>query len=149
MRAVLALGSNVGDREWQLMSAAEALNEIGEVVAFSSFLENQAVGGPPQPDYLNAVLILDTQLEPEELLRVCLAIEQIFGRTRDVHWGPRTLDIDIISCDNQIIESQSLTVPHPRAHLRHFVLAPWLEIDNEAQLPGKGSVAELLANLNQ
>lgn len=147
MRAVLALGSNMGDREWQLMSAAEALNEVGEVLAFSSFLENQALGGPPQPNFLNAVLILDTQLEPEELLRVCLAIEQIFGRAREVHWGPRTLDIDIISCGNQIIESESLTVPHPRAHQRHFVLAPWLEIDPEAHLPGKGAVAELLANL--
>lgn len=146
MRAVLALGSNMGDREWQLMSAAEALNEVGEVLAFSSFLENQALGGPPQPNFLNAVLILDTQLEPEELLRVCLAIEQIFGRAREVHWGPRTLDIDIISCGNQIIESESLTVPHPRAHQRHFVLAPWLEIDPEAHLPGKGAVAELLAN---
>lgn len=149
MRAVLALGSNLGDRQWQLMSAAEALNEVGEVVAFSSFLENRAVGGPPQPDYLNAVLILDTQLEPEELLRVCQGIEQIFGRTREVQWGPRTLDIDLISCDQQIMDSETLTLPHPRAHVRHFVLAPWLEVDNEAHLPGKGAVAELLANLQQ
>lgn len=147
MRAVLALGSNLGDREWILMSAAEALNEIGEVVGFSSFLENRPVGGPPQPDYLNAVLILDTQLEPTELLRVCQAIERIFGRTREVHWGPRTLDIDIISCDSQTIESETLTLPHPRASERRFVLAPWLEIDNQAHLPGKGAVADLLANL--
>jgi 2-amino-4-hydroxy-6-hydroxymethyldihydropteridine diphosphokinase len=149
MRAVLSLGSNLGDREWHLMSAAEALDEVGEVVAFSSFLENQAVGGPPQPDYLNAVLILDTQLEPIALLQVCQAIEQDFGRARDVHWGPRTLDIDIISCDNQILESPSLTLPHPRAHLREFVLVLWLEIDNEAHLLGRGAVAELLANLQQ
>ncbi len=147
MRAVISLGSNLGDRQWALMSAAEALNEVGEVVAFSSFLESRAVGGPPQPDYLNAVLILDTQLAPEELLRVCQAIEKIFGRTREVHWGPRTLDIDLITCDEQIIESEVLTLPHPRASERHFVLAPWLEIDNQAHLPGKGSVAELLANL--
>jgi len=80
MRAVISLGSNLGDRQWALMSAAEALNEVGEVVAFSSFLESRAVGGPPQPDYLNAVLILDTQLAPEELLRVCQAIEKKIGR---------------------------------------------------------------------
>ena len=149
MRAVLALGSNIGDREFTLMSAAEALNEIGEVLGFSSFYENRAVGGPPQPDYLNAVLILDTQLEPEELLKVCQAIEKIFGRTREVHWGPRTLDIDIITCDQLIIESESLTLPHPRASARRFVLAPWFEIDNQAHLPGKGAVAELLANLQE
>lgn len=147
MRAVISLGANLGDREWTLMSAAEALNEVGEVVAFSSFLENRAVGGPPQPDYLNAILILDTQLEPAELLRVCQAIEKIFGRTREEHWGPRTLDLDLITCDGIILESETLTLPHPRASERHFVLAPWLEIDNEAVLPGKGAVAQLLANL--
>ena len=147
MRAVLALGSNLGDREWTLMSAAEALNEVGEVVAFSSFLESRAVGGPPQPDYLNAVLILETQLEPLELLKVCQAIEKIFGRTREVHWGPRTLDIDLITCSDLVMESDSLTLPHPRASERHFVLAPWYEIDNDAHLPGHGSVADLLAKL--
>lgn len=147
MRAVLALGSNLGDREWTLMSAAEALNEVGEVVAFSSFLESRAVGGPPQPDYLNAVLILDTQLEPLELLQVCQAIEKIFGRTREVHWGPRTLDIDLINCSDLVMESDSLTLPHPRASERHFVLAPWYEIDNDAHLPGHGAVADLLAKL--
>jgi 2-amino-4-hydroxy-6-hydroxymethyldihydropteridine diphosphokinase len=147
MRAVIALGSNLGDRQWTLMSAAEALNEVGEVLAFSSFLENRAIGGPPQPDFLNAVLILETQLEPAELLRVCQAIERIFGRTRTEHWGPRTLDIDLISCDDLLLESESLTLPHPRASERRFVLAPWLEIDNEAHLPGKGRVVELLANL--
>ena len=147
MRAVLALGSNLGDREWTLMSAAEALNEVGEVVAFSSFLDSRAVGGPPQPDYLNAVLILETQLEPLELLKVCQAIEKIFGRTREVHWGPRTLDIDLITCSDLVMESDSLTLPHPRASERHFVLAPWYEIDNDAHLPGHGSVADLLAKL--
>lgn len=147
MRAVLALGSNLGDREWTLMSAAEALNEVGEVVAFSSILESRAVGGPPQPDYLNAVLILETQLEPLELLKVCQAIEKIFGRTREVHWGPRTLDIDLITCSDLVMESDSLTLPHPRASERHFVLAPWYEIDNDAHLPGHGSVADLLAKL--
>lgn len=147
MRAVLSLGSNLGEREWNVMSAAEALNEVGEVVAFSSLVETRAVGGPPQPDFINAVLILDTQLEPDELLRVCQAIERIFGRTREVQWGPRTLDIDLISCDDQISESATLTLPHPRASERYFVLAPWLEIDDQAHLPGKGAVAELLANL--
>lgn len=149
MRAVIALGSNLGDREWHLMSAAEALHEVGEVIAFSSFLENRAVGGQPQPDFLNAVLILETGLDPEELLRVCLAIERIFGRTREIINGPRTLDIDIISCDDIVQSSGELTLPHPRASQRYFVLAPWLEIDGQAHLPGVGPVAELLANINQ
>ena len=147
MRAVISLGSNLGDREWTLMSAAQALSEVGEVVAFSTLIENRAVGGPLQPDFLNGVLILETQLEPDELLRVCQAIEKIFGRTRDVHWGPRTLDLDIITCDEIVCETENLTLPHPRASERLFVLAPWLEIDNEAHLPGKGPVVQLLANL--
>lgn len=147
MRAVIAIGSNLGDREWTIMSAAQSLSEVGEVIAFSSILEARAVGGPPQPDFLNAVLILETQLEPTELLMVCQAIEKIFGRTREIHWGPRTLDLDIISCDEIILESDDLTLPHPRASERHFVLSPWFEIDNQAHLPGKGSVVELLANL--
>ena len=151
MRAVLALGSNLGERESILSSAAEALNEVGEVVALSNFLDNQPVGGPPQPNFLNAVLILETQLEPEELLRVCQAIEGVFGRNRDVQserWGPRTLDIDLISCDGISYNSESLTLPHPRAAERTFVLAPWLEIDSAAYLPGAGPVVELLAKLS-
>ena len=150
MRAVLALGSNLGDRESILSAAAEALNEVGEVVALSNFLSNRPVGGPPQSDYLNAVVIIETQLEPEELLMVCQAIERVFGRTRDndeVRWGPRTLDIDLITCDQLVHESEILTLPHPRAAMRTFVLAPWLEIDPDAYLPGAGPVAELLANL--
>ncbi len=150
MRAVLSLGSNLGDSEAILSSAAEALNEVGEVVALSNFLINRPVGGPPQPDYLNAILILETELDPEELLRVCQAIEGVFGRTRgnnDVRWGPRTLDIDLITCGELVQESELLTLPHPRAAERFFVLAPWLEIDAQAHLPGVGPVADLLANL--
>jgi 2-amino-4-hydroxy-6-hydroxymethyldihydropteridine diphosphokinase len=119
------------------------------VIAFSSFLENRAVGGPPQPDFLNAVLILETALAPDDLLRVCLTIERIFGRTREVINGPRTLDIDIISCDDIVRTSDELTLPHPRASQRSFVLAPWLEIDDQAYLPGVGAVADLLAKLDQ
>ena len=150
MRAVLSLGSNLGDSESILSSAAEALNEVGEVIALSNFFLNRPVGGPPQPDYLNAVLIIETQLEPEELLTVCQAIERVFGRTRnsdEVRWGPRTLDIDLITCDQLIHESEILTLPHPRAAVRTFVLAPWLEIDPDAYLPGAGPVSQLLANL--
>lgn len=147
MKAVISLGSNLGDREQHLMSAAQALNEVGEVLALSNVLENRAVGGPPQPDFLNAILILETNLDPDELLRVCQAIEGIFGRTREERWGPRTLDLDIISCDQLIQSSETLTLPHPRASERYFVLAPWFEVDNDAYLPGKGPVVELLANL--
>ena len=147
MKAVLSLGSNLGDRQGTLSAASEALNEIGEVIALSNFFENPAVGGPPQPDFLNAVLILETDLDPQELLRVCQAIEIVFGRQRDVHWGPRTLDIDLITCDDLVLDSDVLILPHPRAGERRFVLEPWLEIDSTAYLPGRGRVSEILANL--
>lgn len=150
MRVVLSLGSNLGDRESILSSAAQALDEVGEVLALSNFLDNLPVGGPPQPNFLNAVLILETQLEPEELLMVCQAIERVFGRDQESgsqRWGPRTLDIDLVACDQLIYKSDLLTLPHPRAAERSFVLAPWLEIEPDARLPGKGSVAHLLSKL--
>ena len=147
MKAVLSLGSNLGDRQGTLSAASEALNEIGEVIALSNFFENPAVGGPPQPDFLNAVLILETDLDPQELLRVCQAIENVFGRQRDVHWGPRTLDIDLITYDDLVLDSDFLILPHPSAGKRRFVLEPWLEIDSTAYLPGIGRVSEILANL--
>ena len=150
MRAVLSLGSNLGDSESILSSAAEALNEVGEVIALSNFFLNRPVGGPPQPDYLNAVLIIETQLEPEELLTVCQAIERVFGRTRDsdeVRWGPRTLDIDLITCDQLIRESEILTLPHPRMHERAFVLLPLAEIDPDYLLTTGQTVVECLSEM--
>jgi len=147
MRAVLSLGSNLGNSAEILSSAAEALNEVSEIIALSSFYQTRPVGGPPQPDFLNAVIIIETNLEPEELLIVAQAIEGAHGRERTVDtvkWGPRSLDIDLIKCDELIFNSSDLTIPHPRAHEREFVLRPWLEIDPTATLPGFGQISGLL-----
>lgn len=147
MRAVLSLGSNLGNSAEILSSASEALNEVSEVIALSSFYQTRPIGGPPQPDFLNAVVIIETNLEPEELLLVAQAIESAHGRVRNestVKWGPRFLDIDLIKCDEMHIDSPELTIPHPRAHERGFVLQPWIEIDPTATLPGFGPISHLL-----
>lgn len=147
MKAVLSLGSNLGNSAEILSSAAEALNEVSEVIALSSFYQTRPVGGPPQPDFINAVVIIETNLEPEELLLVAQAIEGAHGRERNensVKWGPRFLDIDLIKCDEMLINSPDLTIPHPRAHEREFVLRPWNEIDPAATLPGFGAISQLL-----
>jgi len=147
MRAVLSLGSNLGNSAEILSSASEALNEVSEVIALSSFYQTRPIGGPPQPDFLNAVVIIETNLEPEELLLVAQAIENAHGRERNertVKWGPRFLDIDLIKCDEMHIDSPELTIPHPRAHERGFVLQPWIEIDPTATLPGFGPISHLL-----
>jgi 2-amino-4-hydroxy-6-hydroxymethyldihydropteridine diphosphokinase len=147
MKAVLSLGSNLGNSEEILSSAAEALNEVSEVIALSSFYQTRPVGGPPQPDFINAVVIIETNLEPEELLLVAQAIEGAHGRERNensVKWGPRFLDIDLIKCDEMLVNSPDLTIPHPRAHEREFVLRPWNEIDPAATLPGFGAISQLL-----
>jgi 2-amino-4-hydroxy-6-hydroxymethyldihydropteridine diphosphokinase len=147
MRAVLSLGSNLGNSAEILSSAAEALNEVSEVIALSSFYQTRPVGGPPQPDFINAVIIIETNLEPEELLLVAQAIEGAHGRERNentVKWGPRFLDIDLIKCDEMLINTPDLTIPHPRAHEREFVLRPWNEIDPAATLPGLGAILRLL-----
>lgn len=147
MRAVLSLGSNLGNSAEILSSAAEALNEVSEVIALSSFYQTRPVGGPPQPDFINAVIIIETNLEPEELLLVAQAIEGAHGRERNentVKWGPRFLDIDLIKCDEMLINSPDLTIPHPLAHEREFVLRPWNEIDPAATLPGFGAISRLL-----
>ena len=148
MKAVIALGSNLGDLTDQLSQAVEELRKIGTVEKVSSFYQTKPVGGPFQADFLNAVLILDTQLEPDELLSKCQAIEKQFGRVRDIKWGPRTLDIDLITIDDLIINTDSLKIPHPLAHERKFVLEPWAEIDPEGEIVGKGKISQLLAGFN-
>jgi len=140
MKVVIALGSNLGDREATLIEAINQLATIITVLKVSTFHETAPVGGPEQPDYLNAVLIGESELEPAELLRKMQEIELAAGRQRIERWGARTLDLDLIAADDLVIESEFLTLPHPRAHERRFVLDPWLEIDSEAYLPGFGEV---------
>ncbi|WP_300610129.1 2-amino-4-hydroxy-6-hydroxymethyldihydropteridine diphosphokinase [Trebonia sp.] len=144
---VLALGSNLGARRDILQGAVDAIAGIPEVqvIAVSPVYETVPVGGPPQPDYLNAVLLARTTLPSRALLGYLHEIEAAYRRVREVRWGPRTLDIDIITVDGEASTDPELTLPHPRAHERAFVLAPWHDADPDAVLPGQGPVATLLA----
>ena len=147
-RAVLALGSNLGDRWETLRGGAEhLLTGVGAPtpVAFSPVYETAPVGGPEQGAYLNAVMVVDTGGTPGELLERAQAAERAFDRVREVRWGPRTLDVDVIAFGDVRSDDPVLTLPHPRAHLRAFVLRPWLDADPGARLPGHGPVADLLA----
>ena len=150
-RVVLALGSNLGDRLGTLQGCVQAIGQLPdtEVLAISPVYETIPVGGPAQLDYLNAVLIGATGLRPRELLEAAHRIEADFGRVRAERFGPRTLDIDIISYAGEVSADPVLTLPHPRAHERAFVLAPWHDIDPRAELPGRGAVGDLLAALDR
>ena len=145
MKVVIALGSNLGDRRENLNTAITALQPFVHHMAVSSFHETDPVGGPEQPDYLNAVLVGETHLNPEELLQAMQEIENQAGRTREIRWGARTLDLDLIVAGDVIQEDPFLTLPHPRAHERGFVLQPWVEIEPDASIPGKGKLSDLLA----
>lgn len=147
MRAVIALGSNLGDRESYIQSALKEMATFLTIERVSTLIETKPVGGPSQGDYLNAVVLGECELEAEELLKKLMEIEKNFGRVREEINGPRTIDLDIISMGDLVIQSENLSLPHPRAHLRRFVLEPWLEVDPEAQLVGRGSVRELLRSI--
>jgi 2-amino-4-hydroxy-6-hydroxymethyldihydropteridine diphosphokinase len=150
-RAVLAIGSNLGDRLGTLQRCVQAIARMPdtEVLATSPVYQTAPVGGPDQPDYLNAVLIVATGLTSSDLLAQANRIEAEFGRVREERFGPRTLDIDIISYSGEVSGDPVLTLPHPRAHERAFVLAPWHDIDAGAEVPGRGAVRDLLARLDR
>ena len=139
MSAVLSIGSNRGDRLAHLRLAVEVLAPQ----AVSGVWETAPVGGPEQDDYLNAVLLCD--LDATRAWERAQAAELAAGRERTVRWGPRTLDVDVVWAPPPVPDG--LLVPHPRAHERAFVLAPWLEVDPSAELPGAGPVRDLLAAL--
>lgn len=142
--AVIALGANLGDRVAALQSAVDTLAGAGKVLAVSGIYQTAPVGGPEQPDYYNAVLTLDSTLSPTELLDLAHSVEAAAGRVRLERWGPRTLDVDVIAYDDVVSADPVLTLPHPRAHERGFVLVPWAEIAPDASLPGHGRIADLL-----
>ncbi len=147
VRVVIALGSNLGDRLGELQRAVDALAATPglDITAVSPVYETVPVGGPEQPDYLNAVVLAQTSRPAADLLRRAHALEAAAQRTRDVRWGPRTLDVDIIVYGDEMSGDPALTLPHPRAQERAFVLAPWRDADPGAVLPGRGRVAALLA----
>jgi 2-amino-4-hydroxy-6-hydroxymethyldihydropteridine diphosphokinase len=149
--AILALGSNLGDRQDILQGGVDAIAGIEGVrlTGVSPVYETLPMGGPPQPDYLNAVVLADITISSRELLGQLHAVEAAFARVRQVRWGPRTLDIDIITVAGEHSDDPDLTLPHPRAQQRAFVLAPWHDADPGAVLPGHGPVADLLALVDQ
>ncbi|MFJ5549318.1 2-amino-4-hydroxy-6-hydroxymethyldihydropteridine diphosphokinase [Streptomyces sp. NPDC093225] len=149
--AVVALGSNLGNRMETLQGAVDALGDTPgvRVKAVSPVYETEPWGVEPgsQPSYLNAVAVVKTTLPPSSLLERGQAIEEAFDRVREERWGPRTIDVDIVAYADVVSDDPVLTLPHPRAHQRAFVLAPWHDVDPAAELPGHGPVTALLAAL--
>ena len=148
---VLALGSNLGDRVEHLRSAvaAAARNDAFSTLRVSPVYETEPVGGPQQDDFLNAVVVAETHLEPLAVLDLAQSWESAAARVRTEHWGPRTLDVDIIDMGGQRTTDARLTLPHPLAHERAFVLAPWHDLEPGAVLPGRGRIENLLADLHR
>jgi 2-amino-4-hydroxy-6-hydroxymethyldihydropteridine diphosphokinase len=127
-----------------LTAAVEALGKLGDVLAVSSVWETAPIGGPPQDDYLNAVVVVHTVLGPRPLLETCLDIERSVGRKRRERWGPRLLDLDLLLYGDATINAPGLRVPHPRMADRRFVLGPLAEVWPGAEVPGHGVVEDLL-----
>lgn len=155
-RAVLALGGNLGNRFETVQAAVDALVDTPNlrVEAVSPVYETEPIGGSPgeadavsvghQPKYLNAVAVVSTDLSPLTLLDRAAAIEQALHRVRGERWGARTIDVDIVCYDSLVSHDPRLTVPHPRAHQRAFVLVPWSDVEPDAYLPGWGPISALL-----
>jgi len=151
-RAVLSLGSNLGERMDNLQGAVRALADTPDVwvTGVSPVYETEPVDAPAGSDmFLNAVVLADTTLAATRLLDRALAIEDAFDRERsEVQNAPRTLDVDLIVVGDRRSDTDELVLPHPRAHERAFVLVPWQEIDDQAQIPGKGKISDLLSDLD-
>ena len=144
--AYIALGSNMGDKEGYLWGAVDALNELGnlKVVKVSDFIVTKPYGKVEQDDFLNGVLEAETSMEPRELLDALHDIENEAGRTREVRWGPRTLDLDIIFFDDLVLDSEDLVIPHKEMHMRDFVLKPLGQIAPWKRHPLLGKTVEEL-----
>jgi len=147
MKAVIALGANIGKPKENLDIAVALLKEATEFISVSTYHSTAPVGGPQQPDYLNAVCIIESDLSATALLSLLHGIEKTLGRERIEHWGPRTIDLDLIQYGSLLSKSEELFLPHPRAHERRFVLAPWLEIEPDAVLITHGRVSQILEQL--
>jgi 2-amino-4-hydroxy-6-hydroxymethyldihydropteridine diphosphokinase len=145
--AVFSLGSNLGDRFEYLQGAVKHLRATPglKVTGISSVYETTPVGLVSQPDFLNLIVVVESSLASTVMLERALAIEDAFDRVREVEGGPRTVDVDLIAVADRRIENELLTLPHPRAHERGFVLVPWLEVNPVAELVGRGRVVDLVA----
>ena len=150
-KVVYCLGSNLGDRAANLQNALDTIRDTPDVmvVEVSSVYETEPVDAPEDsPAFLNLVILAETTLEPRTLLERALAVEDAFGRERSEKGAPRTLDVDLIVVGDTITDQEDMKLPHPRAHERAFVLAPWAEIDSRGELPGHGPVLDLLAKVD-
>ena len=149
VRAAIALGSNVGDPERQVRAAFDEIDALPQthVLARSPLYRTAPVGYAGQPDFINACALVETSLAPRALLEALLRLEKQHGRVREIRNGPRTLDLDIVLYGDRSIQEPSLTVPHPRAHERKFVLEPLVDVWPDAMIPGRGKAKELLARL--
>ena len=147
MKAVIALGANLGNPREQLDIALALLREATELKAVSGYYETIPIGGPEQPNYLNAVCIVESELSATDLLSLLHGIEKSLGRERLEKWGPRTIDLDLIQYGTLLSKADELQLRHPRAHERRFVLEPWLEIEPDAILLTHWKIAELLEQL--
>jgi 2-amino-4-hydroxy-6-hydroxymethyldihydropteridine diphosphokinase len=148
MKAVVALGANIGNPKEQMDLAVVMLRESTDVIAVSSYYSTKPVGGPEQPDYINAVCILESDLPAMDLLSLLHGIEKSLGRERIQRWGPRTIDLDLIQYGALLSSAAELELPHPRAFERRFVLEPWHEIEPDALLLTHGKISELLEQLS-
>lgn len=147
MKAVISLGANIGDPKEQMDLAVAMLREATQVIAVSEYFKTKPVSDIAQPDYLNAVCIIESELPAFDLLSLLHGIEKTLGRERLEKWGPRTIDLDLIQYGSILSSADELKLPHPLAHERRFVLEPWVSIDPDAVLLTHGRVSELLAHL--
>ena len=147
MKAVISLGANIGNPEEQMQLAIAMLREATDVIALSSIYTTEPVGGPVQPNYLNAICITESELPAADLLALLHGIEKTLGREHVERWGPRTIDLDLIQYGSILSSAEELELPHPRAHERKFVLEPWLEVEPDAILLTHGKVSELLEQM--
>jgi 2-amino-4-hydroxy-6-hydroxymethyldihydropteridine diphosphokinase len=147
--AFVGIGSNLGDREGNFRQAVELLSaEDGiDVVAVSEVRETDPVGPVEQGPFLNGAVRIETDLAPRELLERLLAVEERLGRVRRERWGPRTIDLDLLLYGDDVVDEPGLTVPHPRLHERRFALEPLSDLAPSLEIPGKGPISALLAEL--
>lgn len=140
MKMVISVGSNLENPIENVENALEQIAQKFTLLKRSSLYRTAPVGGPEQGDYINAIAVIDSSLEPLDVLQRLFEIEQAFNRTRDVRWGPRTLDLDLVDVQGVRSDDPNCLLPHPRAHQRAFVLVPWLEVEPDAELTGIGRV---------
>ena len=147
MKAVIALGANIGNPKEQMDLAVAMLREATDFKLVSNYYSTKPVSDIPQPDYLNAVCIVESDLPAMDLLALLHGIEKTLGRERTEKWGPRTIDLDLIQYGSLLSSADELQLPHPRAHERRFVIEPWHSIEPDAILLTQGKISEILAQL--